>query len=97
MSSEVVAPTSAGVAGEDPMATITSATVTLRGSVASRVVSLRANGVAVTLSGRSFAHAVPVTADRLVLLTTIDQDGRAETRTVRIESGSVPAFAPVAG
>jgi len=69
----------------------------LRGTVASRVVSLTANGVAVTLVGYAFAHAVTVTADRLVLLTTIADDGRSESRTVRIESASVPHFAPVPG
>ena len=79
------------------MASITSATVTLRGTVTGRVVSLTANGAAVTLSGRSFAYAVPVTADRLVVLTTIDVDGRAESRTIRIQSESVTAFAPVPG
>jgi hypothetical protein len=79
------------------MASITSTTVTLRGAVASRVVSLTANGAVVTIApDRSFAHAVAVTADRLVLLTTIDTDGRSESRTLRIESASVPAFAPVA-
>lgn len=79
------------------MPSITSTTVTLRGSVASRVVSLKANGVTVTIgSDRSFAHAVAVTPDRLVLLTTIDVDGRSESRTVRIESEQVAAIAPVA-
>lgn len=78
------------------MADIASATVTLRGKVASRVVSLTANGVAVTLTSGSFAHTVAVTADRLVLLTTIDLDGRSESRAIRIESDSVPHFAAVA-
>lgn len=77
------------------MASIVSSTVTLRGTVASRVVSLFANGNAVTITGGTFAHAVTVDADQLVLLTTIDVDGRSESRTVRIESESVPAFAPV--
>lgn len=80
------------------MAAITSATVTLRGSVDSRVVSLTANGTPVTINGdRSFAHAVTVTPDRLVLLTSIDDEGRSESRTIRIESEYVAAFAPVAG
>lgn len=79
------------------MASIASATVTLRGTVASRVVSLTANGSPVTLTGNSFTHAVTVTADELVLLTTIDDDGRSESRSVRIQSASVPHFAPVPG
>jgi hypothetical protein len=79
------------------MASIASATVTLRGTVSGRVVSLTANGAAVTLDGNSFAHAVTVTADQLVLLTTIDEDGRSESRSVRIQSASVPHFAPVPG
>lgn len=79
------------------MAAITSTTVTLRGTVASRVVALTANGTPVTLgTDRSFAYAVPVTADRLVLLTTTDSDGRTESRTVRISSETVPSFAPIA-
>ena len=80
------------------MATIASVTVTLRGKVASRVVSLTANGVAVTLTGTSFAHPIAVTPgdpDRVVVLTTVDNTGRAESRVVRLENGSVPYVAPV--
>jgi hypothetical protein len=77
------------------MANIASATVTLHGKVSGRVVSLTANGTAVTLASGSFTCSIPVTADRLVLLTTIDLDGRSESRSLRIESESVPYLAPV--
>lgn len=79
------------------MANIASATVTLRGTVASRVVSLTANGVRVTLTGTSFAHAVtfaPGAADKLVILTTIDDEGRSESRTVSIANDSAPYVPP---
>lgn len=77
------------------MASIASATVTLHGKVSGRVVSLTANGTPVTLSGGSFTCSIPVTPDRLVLLNTIDVDGRLESRTLRIESETVPYVAPV--
>ncbi len=78
------------------MASIASATVTLRGHVASRVVALTANGAAVTIAGdRTFAHSLAVAADGLVILTTIDDVGGSESRTVRIESESVPYIAPL--
>ena len=82
------------------MATIAQTTVTLRGRVSSRVVSLTANGDPVAIAGdRSFAHSLPVagSTDRLVLLTTTDSDGRSQTRSVRIEGDSAPYVAPVPG
>ena len=80
------------------MADIASATVTLRGKVASRVVSLTANGVAVTLTSASFAHAVSFAAgssEKLVILTTIDDQGRSESRTVSIANDSEPYVPPM--
>ena len=87
------------------MATLTTSTITLRGRVNSRVVSLFANGSAVTLTAdKTFAHplvlAIPPGSgvasdhDKLVKLTTIDAGGLSETRTVRIEREAVPYVAP---
>lgn len=80
------------------MANIASATVTLRGTVASRVVSLTANGAPVTLTSNSFAHAVtfaPGAAEKLVILTTIDDTGRSESRTLSIANESELYVPPV--
>jgi hypothetical protein len=78
------------------MADITTISVTLRGKVSSRVVTLHANGAPVTLNNdNTYAHTLvlPVGSSHLtasVSLTTVDQDGLSETRAVLIEREDVP-------
>jgi hypothetical protein len=81
------------------MPSITSATITLRGRVNSRVVSLSANGAAVTLAAdKTFAHTLTAPDDALVTFTTVASDGVAESRVVRLTrtpQAAPPPLAPV--
>ena len=82
------------------MADITTISVTLRGTVNGRVVSLTANGSPVTLNpNHTYTHnlVLPVGSTHLtvsVSLTTVDSAGLSETRVALVEREDVPlAFA----
>lgn len=71
---------------------ITTASLTFRGRVNSRVAKVFVDGVEITLGAdKTFAHTVTAPANSMLTFTTIDNDGHSESRAVKVVTTSPPA------
>lgn len=81
---------------------ITTASLTLRGRVNSRVAKVFVDGVEIILAAdKTFAHTFTAPSNGVLAFTTIDHDGVSQSRAVQVVSTSQdappPAMPMVAG
>lgn len=77
------------------MPAITTASLTIRGRVHSRVVSAYVDGTQITLGAdKTFAHTFTVPASGMLTFTTIDSKGYSESRAVKVTTTSQAAPPP---
>jgi hypothetical protein len=71
---------------------ITTASLTLRGRVNTRVAKVFVDGVEITLgTDKAFAHIFTAPTSGMMTFTTIDSDGHSESRAVTVVTTSPPA------
>jgi hypothetical protein len=77
------------------MPSITAASLTIRGRVNSRVVSVYVDGSEITLAAdKTFAHTLAAPASGMLTFTTIDSNGYSESRAVTVTTTAQAAPPP---
>lgn len=77
------------------MPALTTASLTIRGRVHSRVVSVYVDGNEITLAAdKTFAHTFTVPTSGILNFTTFDSQGYSESRAVKVTTTSQAAPPP---